>query len=223
MGHIELSAELQLAEACASGHAEAVSNGCSKAAILSCDRERQQSGNSCSTSNSSRAVQPITAERRKAKPSSVRSRAAFFEAMINSPPASSPPWSSTLCIEPPVGSPLRIVGRHTLHGCCSTSESAAVSVLKCGSEKLHVLMSLHVDCSTVAAGCSMQKQPLAHRSMSERLSVEPQPGYAAGQEVEMVDQGAQVDPQFVLTVLHAERFSCRDLTSCSPVLDSLCS
>lgn len=90
MGHIELSAELQHTNCCSADQADPSTN------ILSADAtmvsERQQSGSSCSTSSSMADPQPGTCERQRVRPSSVRSRAAFFEA-LNAPPLPNSPLS----------------------------------------------------------------------------------------------------------------------------------
>ncbi|KAL0024388.1 hypothetical protein WJX79_007946 [Trebouxia sp. C0005] len=91
MGFIELSAELQHTNCCSADQADSSKD------IVSADAtmvsERQQSGSSCSTSSSISDPQPGTGERQKVRPSSVRSRAAFFEALNTPLSPNSPPLS----------------------------------------------------------------------------------------------------------------------------------
>ena len=107
MGHIELSAELQHTNCCAADQADSSTN------ILSADAtmvsERQQSGSSCSTSSSMADAQPGTCERQRVRPSSVRSRAAFFEA-LNAPPLPNSPLSPENASQQPGNQP-RLVSR----------------------------------------------------------------------------------------------------------------
>ena len=107
MGHIELSAELQHTNCCSADQADPSTN------ILSADAtmvsERQQSGSSCSTSSSMADPQPGTCERQRVRPSSVRSRAAFFEA-LNAPPLPNSPLSPENPSQQPGNQP-RLVSR----------------------------------------------------------------------------------------------------------------
>lgn len=91
MGHIELSAELQHTNFCSAHQADSSIDTVSADANMV--SERQQSGSSCSTSSSASDPQAGTFERQKIRPSSVRSRAAFFEALNTPPSPNSPPLS----------------------------------------------------------------------------------------------------------------------------------
>lgn len=91
MDHIMQSAELQLVESCPNKAETALSGCIAGSATALCNlTARQRSGACCSTSSSAGVSQPVTAERRKPRPSSVRSRAAFFEALSSPPPSLSP-------------------------------------------------------------------------------------------------------------------------------------
>jgi hypothetical protein len=108
MGHIELSAELQHTTFCSADQADpSVDTASAGATMVS---ERQQSGSSCSTSSSMSEPQPGTCERHKIRPSSVRSRAAFFEALNTPPSPNSPPLSPEKSSQL-VGNQLRLVSR----------------------------------------------------------------------------------------------------------------
>ena len=106
MGHIELSAELQHTNFCSADQADCSTDTVSADATMV--SERQQSGNSCSTSSSMSDPQPGTCETKKSRPSSVRSRAAFFEA-LNTPPSPNSPPLSPENSSPLAGNQLRLV------------------------------------------------------------------------------------------------------------------
>ncbi len=108
MGHIELSAELQHTNFCSVDQADCSADTVSADATMV--SERQQSGSSCTTSSAMSDPQPGTCEKKKSRPSSVRSRAAFFEALNTPPSPNSPPLSpekSSLL----AGNQLRLVSR----------------------------------------------------------------------------------------------------------------
>lgn len=131
MAHIELSAELQYTEPCSADQTTSASD------VATSVSERQQSGSSCSTSAVTGDLLP--AERRQSRPSSVRSRAAFFEALNASPLTTSLPLSPT-------------------------------------------------------SPASSQPRPrslVSRSNVGEGLVMAPLPSFAAGQELEMVNQGSQ--------------------------------
>lgn len=110
MGLIELSAELQHTTSCSANQADCSADTMSADATMV--SERQQSGSSCSTSSSMSDSQPGMCERKKSRPSSVRSRAAFFEA-LNTPPSPNSPPLSPENSSPSDGNQLRPVSRTT--------------------------------------------------------------------------------------------------------------
>lgn len=174
MGFIELSAELQHTNCCSADQADSSKD------IMSADAtmvsERQQSGSSCSTSSSISDPQPGTGERQKVRPSSVRSRAAFFEALNTPLLPNSPPLSP----ENPrqqADNQLRLVSRPT--PCFLFYKSLLLlgyTCLRCVSCIFHSVLY-------------MQK-PLSNRGSIDMTLVMDSP--PSGQEVEMVDQGCQV-------------------------------
>ena len=174
MGHIELSAELQHTNFCSAGQADSSIDTVSADATMVSDR--QQSGSSCSTSSSMSDPQPGTSERHKIRPSSVRSRAAFFEALNTPPLPNSPPLSP----EHPsqlAGSQLRLVSR------------PMPCFLSC---KSHLLLSHSCLCcvSRIFQSVLCMQKPLSNRSRVEMPVLTD--SHSGGQEVEMVDQGPQV-------------------------------
>lgn len=174
MGHIELSAELQHTNFCSADQADSSTDTVSADATMA--SERQQSGSSCSTSSSMSDPQPGTCERQKIRPSSVRSRAAFFEALNTPPSPNSPPLSPEYPSQQ-AGNQLRLVSR------------PAPCFLSCKSFLLlgHTCLRC-VSCKSHSVLC-MQK-PLSNRSRVEMTLVTD--SHSGGQEVEMVDQGPQV-------------------------------
>jgi len=178
MGHIELSAELQHTTFCSADQADpSVDTASAGATMVS---ERQQSGSSCSTSSSMSEPQPGTCERHKIRPSSVRSRAAFFEALNTPPSPNSPPLSPEKSSQL-VGNQLRLVSRP--RPCFLSCESLSQRLLS--------------GCSCLCCvSCNFQSVPFMQKPLSNRSKVEMTLVTDSGQEVEMVDQGPQVHCRF---------------------------
>ncbi len=174
MGHIELSAELQHTNFCSANQADCSTDTVSADATMV--SERQQSGNSCSTSSSMSDPQPGTCETKKSRPSSVRSRAAFFEA-LNTPPSPNSPPLSPENTSPLAGNQLRLVSRPTP---CFLS---CKSYLLLGHSCLYC-----VSCNFYSVLCA--QKPQVNRNRAEMTLVTD--SHSGGQEVEMVDQGPQV-------------------------------
>ena len=174
MGHIELSAELQHTNICSADQAGCSTDTMSAGATMV--SERQQSGHSCSTSSSMSDSQPGICETKNSRPSSVRSRAAFFEA-LNTPPSPNSPPLSPENSSPLAGTQLRLVSRPT--PCFLSCDSYLLSGHSClyyVSRYFHSVLCV--------------QKPQFNRNRAEMTLITD--SHSGGQEVEMVDQGPQV-------------------------------
>ena len=175
------SAELQLTE----GHLSDNEGGPNLANtiqhITELQLQRQRSGQHCS---SSRLPQHILVETSKPKLSSVRSRAAFFEA-LNSPPRAAS--ASAFCSSG--SSNYQVIVRSKADrskSSCST-EGLALHVLR------HQLSVLAQYPQPAFEQFELQVQQISSNSSSpSALSGRTAAGCIAGQELEIVDQAAQV-------------------------------
>lgn len=203
MTHIELLLGLHDGNMPTASSTE-LSRTASAAAPSSSDiAERQQSSHNCSTSTPAAAPH---CDLRKPRASSVRGRAALFEAMIASPRGTSPPHDPCACSNTsPPSCPavskhafgfiiclwlfLPCLLRHGAHTCLIRTCKPRLSDRQ-GLPCTHLVQVNSID--PVILNCSIVLQP--QLVFNRPLGSPPRVPLVAsiGQEVEMVDQGVQV-------------------------------
>lgn len=202
MTHIELSVGLHEGNLSPASSSELSRSASTAAPSWSDIAERQQSSHNCNTSTPAAAPH---CGLRKPRASSVRGRAAFFEAMIASPRSTSPPYDpcASSSTSPP-GCPavskhalglfcfwvfLPCLLRHGAHTCLLRTCKPRLSERQ-GLPCTHIVQVNSIDPNILDYQIVLQTQLVFNRPLGSPPQVPL--AVCTGQEVEMVDQGVQV-------------------------------